>query len=198
MAEREFDVVLLGAGPAGEVCAGRLADGGLEVAVVQSGLIGGECSYYACIPSKTLLRPGEAIEIHTPNAVAAVRGSEVVVEVSTVGGVPQSLISALEVSAPVTVAPLLNPGAVVTLGVNQTVSVLGLPGTPTITAVRPPALFNMSADQRPSHRAGAIGRRPDDQVLASWLQGHRGFVGEHRPDAAVLDPDDLVADLRTS
>jgi pyruvate/2-oxoglutarate dehydrogenase complex dihydrolipoamide dehydrogenase (E3) component len=58
-ADREVDVVVIGAGPAGEVCAGRLADHGLEVALVESDLIGGECSYYACMPSKGLLRPGE-------------------------------------------------------------------------------------------------------------------------------------------
>ena len=61
MAEREFDVVVLGAGPAGEVVCGRLADGGLDVVVVESHLIGGECSFYACMPSKALLRPGELL-----------------------------------------------------------------------------------------------------------------------------------------
>lgn len=61
MSEREFDVVVLGAGPAGEVCAGRAADGGLEVAIVERHLIGGECSFYACMPSKALLRPAEAL-----------------------------------------------------------------------------------------------------------------------------------------
>jgi pyruvate/2-oxoglutarate dehydrogenase complex dihydrolipoamide dehydrogenase (E3) component len=59
--EQSFDVVVVGAGPAGEVAAGRLADAGLEVAVVESRLIGGECSFYACMPSKGLLRPGELL-----------------------------------------------------------------------------------------------------------------------------------------
>jgi pyruvate/2-oxoglutarate dehydrogenase complex dihydrolipoamide dehydrogenase (E3) component len=61
VAEREFDVVVVGGGPAGEVCAGRLGDAGVEVALVEDELVGGECSFYACMPSKALLRPGELL-----------------------------------------------------------------------------------------------------------------------------------------
>src|SRR3954447_4080900 len=74
---RSFDVVVIGAGPAGEVAAGRLGEHGLEVAIVEDRLVGGECSFWACMPSKALLRPYEALaEVkRIPGAKEAVTGT---------------------------------------------------------------------------------------------------------------------------
>ena len=58
---REFDVVVIGAGAAGEVAAGRLGENGVSVAIVEQALVGGDCSFYACMPSKALLRPVELV-----------------------------------------------------------------------------------------------------------------------------------------
>jgi dihydrolipoamide dehydrogenase len=61
MSAQQYDVVVIGAGPAGEVAAGRLAHAGLDVAIVERHLVAGECSFYACMPSKALLRPGHLL-----------------------------------------------------------------------------------------------------------------------------------------
>ena len=58
---KSFDALVIGAGPAGEVCAGELSEGGMKVAIAENELVAGECSYWACMPSKTLLRPGETV-----------------------------------------------------------------------------------------------------------------------------------------
>ncbi|HEX2127692.1 MAG TPA: NAD(P)/FAD-dependent oxidoreductase, partial [Solirubrobacterales bacterium] len=74
---QSFDVVVIGAGPAGEVAAGRLGGKGLKVAIVEDRLVGGECSFWACMPSKALLRPYEALTEarRIPGAAEAINGS---------------------------------------------------------------------------------------------------------------------------
>jgi dihydrolipoamide dehydrogenase len=76
MTERSFDVIVIGAGPAGEVVAGRLGENGVAVALVEDRLIGGECSFYGCMPSKALLRPAQALAEarRIPGASEAVSG----------------------------------------------------------------------------------------------------------------------------
>lgn len=77
MSAVEHDVVVIGAGPVGENVADRVVRGGLTAAVVEAELVGGECSYWACMPTKALLRDGAALRAvrALPGAAAAVTGT---------------------------------------------------------------------------------------------------------------------------
>lgn len=72
----EFDVVVIGAGPPGENAAGRAVEMGFSAAIVESRLVGGECSFYGCVPSKALVRPGDALAAarRVPGAAPAITG----------------------------------------------------------------------------------------------------------------------------
>jgi len=71
-----FDVIVIGAGPPGENAAGRAVERGFSCAIVEERLVGGECSYYGCIPSKTLIRPGDVVAAakRAPGAAEAITG----------------------------------------------------------------------------------------------------------------------------
>jgi pyruvate/2-oxoglutarate dehydrogenase complex dihydrolipoamide dehydrogenase (E3) component len=75
--DREVDVVVIGAGPVGENVADRAVAGGLETVIVERELVGGECSYWACEPSKALLRPGQVLALAraVPGVAEAVTGT---------------------------------------------------------------------------------------------------------------------------
>jgi pyruvate/2-oxoglutarate dehydrogenase complex dihydrolipoamide dehydrogenase (E3) component len=95
-----FDVIVIGAGPAGEVVAGMLAEQGCRVAVVEAALVGGECAYYACMPSKALLRPAEVLAEarRVPGAAEAITGP---LDVAAVLARRDEVIHALEDSSQV-------------------------------------------------------------------------------------------------
>ena len=108
MAAQEYDVVVIGAGPAGENVAARTVKGGLRTAVVESELVGGECSYWACIPSKALLRPLEVWNAarsiagaregmaSKPNAAAILARRDSSEHVENIGWLAKAILSGLQ------------------------------------------------------------------------------------------------------
>lgn len=112
--------------------------------------------------ARSLLRPGESIEVRTPNAVAGIRGSLLVVTVEQVGGVYRSTFSALQATVPITIAPLSNPSATVPLQPNQSVGVTGSGGS---TQVGP--VTNLSPAQVQAAAQTAEAPRPAELTFSS-------------------------------
>jgi len=114
--------------------------------------------------ARSLMRPGEVIEIRTPNAVAGIRGSLLVAEVRLVGGVPQTTFTALHVTQPITVSPVGRPGVAVALNTNQAVDVSGLAAAAVVGPVQ-----NLSPAQARDATLATVAPKPAEQAASSPL-----------------------------
>ena len=114
--------------------------------------------------ARSLMRPGEVIEIRTPNAVAGIRGSLLVAEVRLVGGVPQTTFTALHVTLPIMVSPVGRPGVAVALNANQAVDVSGLAAAAVVGPVQ-----NLSPAQARDATLATVAPKPAEQSGSSPL-----------------------------
>jgi hypothetical protein len=112
--------------------------------------------------AKGLLRAGEVIEIRTPNAVAGIRGSLVVAEVTIVGGVPRTRFTALEATLPITISPLSDPSVTIPLNPDQAVDVSGVGGSTVLSPVQ-----SITPDQARAVAETASAPRPAEQSFSS-------------------------------
>jgi hypothetical protein len=146
--------------------------------------------------ARSLIKPGEAIEVRTPNAIAAVRGSAVVVEVAEVEGVLETLVAALSVSVPVTVSFAATPSVVSTLMSNQfvVISRLGPATTSTPVQVLPPGLAARLAKVAEAPKTTRPGRLPD-QAVNAMMEEAANLAESMGQTAALPDAAPSTSDL---